>query len=570
MTRNPSFLQSLVAEKILREDELHKLSLQFNQNAYEILMHLVTKAGYSKESLGKLWGDSLGVTYVPTEKSLFQRDVVLKISREFASKNNIILMYQMGNVITAACSNPTNYILIENAALLAGAAINPVFSFPEDIQDAIQIQYVSGNSLKDLSVEIATHELIKNSVNITLEQLRNIAGDSAMIKLTDDIILLAIKERASDIHIESTDECVRIRFRVDGALQEFLTLDKTLLSPLVSRLKILADLDIAEKRRPQDGRISFAMHNMSIDIRFSCVPAIYGEKIALRLLGQGFSKEIPKLENLQCSKSVYAKIKKALGSPNGIFLATGPTGSGKTTTLFSALQYLNSPDINIMTIEDPVEYRLDGVNQLQVNREIALDFASALRAFLRQDPDVILIGEIRDLETARIAAQAALTGHLVLATMHTNSSLQAITRLIDIGVEPFLVASSIIGVMAQRLVRRICNHCKEKYKPPEEKIHEMFLWDGKQEVFFYRGKGCLSCNNTGYYGRIAIHEVFIINDEIRNLVSHNASILEIQKTAEKCGYQDLRYDGIKKALRGLTTIDEIDSVTFSDYSERIT
>jgi type IV pilus assembly protein PilB len=327
-------------------------------------------------------------------------------------------------------------------------------------------------------------------------------------------------------------------------------------------IKIMAGLDIGERRRPQDGRITLKLPDRALEFRASCVPTIYGEKIVLRLLGQNEFMAVPGLENLSFSKPILDGIRQIIHSPNGVFFVTGPTGSGKTTTLYAALKALNRKDKNIMTIEDPVEYRLPGVNQVQVNPLAGVTFAVALRAFLRQDPDVILVGEIRDLETATIASQAALTGHLVLTTMHTNNALQAVTRLIQIGVEPFLVAPSIIGVMAQRLVRRLCEHCKEKYELSRAEIEEFFIWDG-QPVFFHRAKGCERCNFTGFSGRIAIHELFIIDEATRQHIARNASILDIQKYARDAGFTTMRYDGFKKVLMGLTTVDEINQVTVS-------
>jgi type IV pilus assembly protein PilB len=344
-------------------------------------------------------------------------------------------------------------------------------------------------------------------------------------------------------------------------LQERLKIDPKILPALITRLKVMANLDITEKRRPQDGRISLHLPNRSMDLRFSSVPAMFGEKIVLRILGQTTAKQIPDLAELSFSPANLKTLKRIVECPNGIFLVTGPTGSGKTTTLYSVLKWINKPGINIMTIEDPVEYRLPGANQVQVNHAIDLDFSTALRAFLRQDPDVMLVGEIRDLETAKIAAQAALTGHLVVTTMHTNNALQAVTRLVEIGVEPFLVAPSIIGVMAQRLVRKICDSCKEPYTLTPEQADEIFIRDGTSDVIFHRGKGCPQCRNTGYLGRMAIHEIFVINDEMRSYIARGASILEIQKMARAKGFKSMRHDGIKKVLRGLTTIEEVNKVT---------
>ncbi|MBF0585163.1 MAG: type II/IV secretion system protein, partial [Magnetococcales bacterium] len=298
----------------------------------------------------------------------------------------------------------------------------------------------------------------------------------------------------------------------------------------------------------------------ALDFRVSTVPAVHGEKLVLRLLTQLNQREVPDLVDLNFSKHIFDQVKQLIQSPNGIFFLTGPTGCGKSTTLFAAIKAINQPSINIMTAEDPVEYSLPGINQVQVNPAIGLTFAVALRAFLRQDPDVILIGEIRDLETAKIATEAALTGHLVLSSLHTNSALQAVTRLIEIGVEPFLVGPSLIGIMSQRLVRAVCPHCKESYRPPREKLDALFHWDGEREVRFYRGKGCVQCKNTGYLGRLAIHEMVTVSDEMRRLVMERGTSQQIYEAAHRVGYKSMRYDGIKKALRGMTTLEEVNRV----------
>ena len=393
------------------------------------------------------------------------------------------------------------------------------------------------------------NDFIEYSQDISRDQLNEIAGSEAIIQLVRSLLLFGIKEGASDIHLEPFETHVQVRFRIDGFLQLKLNLEKAIHLPLVSRLKIISKLDITERRKPQDGRLSLSLANRSIDFRLSTIPTINGEKVVLRILGHIVERPIPDLEELGFSDENLQKIKELVKTPNGVIFVTGPTGSGKTTTLFSALKHINRPGINILTIEDPVEYKMPGINQVQVNPQIGLDFASSLRSFLRQDPDVILLGEVRDVETAKIASQAALTGHLVLTTMHTNNSFQAVTRLVEIGVEPFLVAPSVIGVLAQRLVRRLCENCKEKYALTPEEIDHHFIWDGINEVYFYRSKGCKECNQTGYKGRIAIQELFILDEKMRELIAKNSSILDIQKLAMERGFKNLRYDGIKKFFK---------------------
>lgn len=559
---NPTsvFFERLVSEKILTKEDSNRLIDKYKSDISSVWDYILHGNFCKKEVLGKLWGDSIGVSYVDLNKTLFQSQIVSKLPEQFARRNRVIPIYKMGDVVTVVAATPTDQEMLKKAETAIGSSINAVFSFPADIDDAIEIQYQTRDSINEFLDRIVDNELFKDTSKITYEELQKLSGDQSIIDLCRGLLLLGVKDRASDIHIEPAEDSVRVRYRIDGVLQERIMLEKALLPPLSSCLKVMAGLDITEKRRPQDGRINLHLSKKSIDFRLSTIPTIYGEKIVLRILGQIQTDEIPDLNVLELSKSNYTKIKRVIEIPNGVFFVTGPTGSGKTTTLFAVLNHLNTPEINIMTVEDPVEYRLSGINQIQVNPVINLDFASALRSFLRQDPDVILIGEIRDLETAKVAAQAALTGHLVLATMHTNNALQAVTRLVEIGVEPFLVAPSIIGVMAQRLTRRICIYCKERYQLSEKEIEQYFICDKATDVYFYKGKGCPECNNTGYLGRLAIQEVFIMSEEIRSLVAKGASILEIEKTAKKSGFKTMRYDGLKKVLRGLITIDELERV----------
>ncbi len=550
MIKNVDFLRMAVTARLLSEEDARKLSVRYGGNDFAVLMHLVNGRAARKEVLGKLWGDSLGLAYVDLTKTIFQSVLTQLLPVEFARKHIAIPVYQFGDTITLAAVNPTNRQTIKEAEALLGKPVSTVFSFAEDIEDAIAVQYQSSTALGSILEKIATNTLFTSSSKIDNEQLQQFAGDQSIIQFTRGVILLAVKERASDIHIEPAEDLVRIRFRIDGVLQERLKLDLALLPPLISRLKVMASLDITERRRPQDGRLSLPPTNRAIDIRLSSLPTIYGEKIVMRILGMADLKEIPDLKSLYFSRRNLDTMLRLVERPNGVFFVTGPTGSGKTTTLYAAINQINKPGINIMTIEDPVEIRLPGINQVQVSHEIHFDFAAALRAFLRQDPDVILVGEIRDVETAKIAAQAALTGHLVFATMHTNNALHAITRLVDIGIEPFLVAPSLIGAMAQRLVRRLCPLCRERYRVPQELVDRLFLHDG-QAVFFYRAQGCPECNGTGYSGRIGIHEIFVVTDEIRTLVARGAPMLEIQAAALRSGFKPMRYDGLKKVLRGL-------------------
>lgn len=561
--KESAFAARLVSDGILTAEDLSRLAAKLGDTGANLREHLLEGGILPRNDLGKRWGDSVGFAYVDLEKTLFQKEALSQLSAENAIKFNAVPLYMLGSTITVATDRPEDNDRIQALRLASGKLVSPVFSFPGEIKDAISIYYQSKDSLEGFISRIFDNALFKGTSKITQEQLEKIAGDKAMIELANGLILLGVKERASDIHIEPREDLVHIRFRIDGMLQERLKLDSTLISPLVSRYKVMANLDITERRRPQDGRISLKLASKSVDIRLSTVPAIYGEKIVMRILGQVMARDVPELEDHLFSKSTIECINRIIHSPNGVFFVTGPTGSGKTTTLFSILKRLNRPEINIMTIEDPVEYRIAGLNQIQVNHDINLDFAAALRAFLRQDPDVILIGEIRDLETAKIASQAALTGHLVLATLHTNNALQAVTRLIEIGVEPFLVAPSIIGVMAQRLVRKICEKCKTPYKVSREQAEKYFIIRDDSEVVFYKGSGCEDCNHTGYSGRIGVHEIFLISEDVRAMVASGVSILDIQNRARELGFREMRYDAMKKVLRGLTTIDELERVAAS-------
>jgi type IV pilus assembly protein PilB len=483
--------------------------------------------------------------------------VVSLLPREFAIKHRVIALYQFGGAATIATADPLNITVLDDAAKLLGMPASAVFSPPGELADAIEVQYATLGVLEELKQQVDAKRTGGDG-EINAKRLTELAEDKDVVALTRQLLLVALRERATDIHIEPAEHTVRVRLRIDGELREWQQLSRRLLPPLLSRLKLMAGCDMVEQRRPQDGRIAFALATRKIDLRFSSVPAVDGEKVVLRVLGSMGRQSVPGLEELGFSASNLAVIKRVMNSPNGVFFVTGPTGSGKTTTLFSVLQHLNRPGLNVMTIEDPIEYRLPGLNQVQVNPAVGLDFAGALRAFLRQDPNIILVGEVRDMETARITSQAALTGHLVMSTMHTNNALQAVTRLIEIGVEPFLVAPSIIAVSAQRLVRRLCTGCREEYELSPERVRGLFGETEGRPVKLWRAKGCSSCRGTGYSGRLAIHEVFLLNEALRAMIARNASILDIQALARSLGFRSMDYDGLKKAMRGLTTLEEVE------------
>lgn len=563
-TENKAFLDEIIQRKLLPEKEVMRIVMA-HRDHYQVLLHVIRNGLMRQSDACRLWADMLGVALVDLRETLFQPEVVERMSKSFARENVVIPLYQMGDHVTVAMANPVNKSSLEKAEKHLNIKVSAVFSMAEDILDTIEIQFVDKKVLEDISGRFDV-SMIPINREIGKAELEKIAGDNSIVDMVRSLMLLAIKDSASDIHIEPMEDNITIRFRVDGVLSERLRLSTDLMAPLASRIKILSGMDITERRRPQDGRLMMELANRSISFRVSTAPTIYGEKIVLRLLGQIQKRNIPQLEELYFSKGIYDWIKQLIKSPSGAFFITGPTGSGKTTTLFSALQRVNTPELNIMTIEDPVEYRLDGANQVQVNPAVGLTFSTALRTFLRQDPDIMLIGEIRDIETAKISTEAALTGHLVFSTLHTNDALQAVTRLVEIGVEPFLVGPSLIGVMSQRLVRRICDSCKESYTLPKEDVERLFTCDGATEVKMWRRNGCARCRFTGYSGRLGIHEMILMDEELRRLVVANAPLAELRLTAIKTGYKTMRYDGIKKALRGLTTLEEVEEATFSPYA----
>jgi type IV pilus assembly protein PilB len=557
-TKNDKFREAFIAARYLAAPDYDRLRSAHNGDDWVVLDQLHRDEIASKDRLGKMWGDSLGVAYLNLDRTLIQEQVVRQLPEAFAREHKVLLVYEFFGTITAAMSKP-DLVLCKRIEAMVNTKVEPVFTLPAELQAAIDLFYQSDAVIKELAGKLAILD-VSSDGSFDLEQLRESAGSEAVINFAEGLLLLAVKERASDIHVEPSEDAVRIRFRIDGHLQERFVLRRNVLPPLLSRLKIMADADIIERRLPQDGRISIKLGDRVIDFRFSTTPTVYGEKAVLRVLGQIQQQHIPDLKDMLFSASNMEKLLRLLARPNGIFFVTGPTGSGKSLTLYSCLQYLNNPDTNIMTIEDPVEYRLQGINQIQINTEIGLDCQRALRSFLRQDPDIILVGEIRDKETAKLAAEAALTGHLVLTTLHTNSATQAFTRLIEIGVDAYLVAPAIVGAMAQRLVRRVCPECKQEHELSRAEMEAHFRWTGNKKVSFWQGKGCERCQHTGFRGRLAIHEILEVNDEIRMLISRGASMVEVHNAGVAAGFTTMHYDGMKKVLRGLTTLAEVNEM----------
>jgi type IV pilus assembly protein PilB len=546
------------------EQELGVL-LSHHGHGHALLQGVIEGKLLPKDDACRLWADALNVAYVDPFSSVVTDEAIAKLPLEIARKTHALPLYILGEGLTVAIATPDDADLIKRLSQITQMLVSPVFALPRDIDDSIAIYYSTEEKLTQNLDELERSKIFDDP-DLIGEHLARIAEDESVVKLLDGIIYFAIRERATDIHIEAQETVSRIRFRVDGMLREMLTYSRKLHRPIISRLKILSSLNISETRFPQDGRFSLPIGSGGTSFRISSIPSQYGEKVVVRILAGTGKKSMLTLDKMLISQSILQPFKGVIQNPNGIIFVTGPTGSGKTTTLYAALHEINTPSVNISTIEDPIEIQLAGVTQSQVNSHIDLKFPMLLRSLLRQDPDIILVGEIRDLETAKIATEAALTGHLVLATLHTNTAPQAIIRLQEIGVEPFMVAPSIVAVLAQRLAARICENCKESYSPTRETLLKYFQEEGLEDVLFYRGHGCARCRWTGYHGRVAFHELVIITEEIRTLISESRSAQEVTKAAAKVGYRPLRYDGLKKVLLGLTTIDEIEQNTTVEWA----
>lgn len=486
-------------------------------------------------------------------------NAIMTITEEMARKHKVIPISFSGNELIVAMKNPGDVFLIDTLSVITGFDIHPVKAEEEDIENAIN-RYYKMAEIVEVGEEI--ENLIASDEEVEkLSDLSVVAEEAPIVKLVNLIIARGVRSRASDIHIEPQDKDVRIRYRIDGVLHEVMRSPKRLQPAIISRFKIMANLDIAERRKPQDGHCALTIGKKVYDFRVATLPTIYGERIVLRVLAK--ESILLRLEDLGFLEDTLKTYEEAYRKPYGAILITGPTGSGKSTTLYATLNVLNTPDKNIITIEDPVEYRLKGINQVQINPKAGLTFARVLRAVLRTNPDIVMVGEIRDKETAKIATEAALTGHLVLSTLHTNDAPSAISRLIEMGVEPFLVSSAIDAVQAQRLARRLCNECKEPYTPKKEWLEEIGFPIDKDEGIpkFYRPRGCSKCNNTGYKGRIGIYEIMTMNEEIERLAARRASSEQIKKVALANGMRTLRQDGLLKAKMGLTSIEEVLRVT---------
>jgi type IV pilus assembly protein PilB len=510
----------------------------------------------TEEQIVECLAAEYGVPYAKLEPRLYDPKIVDLLPREYVEANSVLPLFLVRETLTVAVAEPSNVFLIEELRNLTRRQVQIVAATPRDIRRMITglpnskvfvIDDIIENS------EAADVLLIEEAIE-DIGDVEEIAGQSPVIRLVNFIIYSAVKEGASDIHIEPADRCLRVRTRLDGRLHKALEVPLHLLGAVTSRIKIMAAMDISERRLPQDGRVHVLLEGRKIDLRVSTFPTTRGEKTVIRILDtRSVSLNLP---DLGFAEDVLTAFQECIRTPNGIILATGPTGSGKSTTLYAALNSISSMDNNICTVEDPIEYHLPLVNQFQVQEKVGLTFSKALRTLLRQDPDVIMVGEIRDEETARTAIQAALTGHLVFSTLHTNSACSAVTRLIHMGIESYLIAAALSAVLAQRLVRRTCSKCRQAYDPPRtvRKALERMGYDIPE---FFRGVGCRHCRNTGYSGRIGIHELLLLNEELRDAITSQASLQALEELAQRQGMLTLRHDGFRKVREGITTIEEV-------------
>ncbi|MGQ9696480.1 MAG: type II secretion system ATPase GspE [Armatimonadota bacterium] len=541
----------LIERGLITEEQLHE-ALEQQKRSGELIGQVLINLGYVQErDVLEALGEQLGLPVVTLTEHSVDPVALGQVPSEFAMRHQLIPLRSDDHTITVAMANPLDVQPLDDLRLVTGCEIKPAIASPSEIKRAIE-QFYMEKMIQDISEQEAD---ITADEGPDIADLQRMATEALVIQLVNLIIHQAVQERASDIHIEPFERELKVRYRIDGVLREAQSPPKRLHPAIVSRIKILADMNIAERRLPQDGRIQLRVSGRRIDIRVSTIPTLYGESVVMRILDK--SMGLLTLEELGMQAQALERFRRLISVPHGIILVTGPTGSGKSTSLYAALMEIYSVEKKIITIEDPVEYQLPGVNQIQVRPNIGLTFASGLRHIVRQDPDVIMVGEIRDPETADIAINAALTGHLVFSTLHTNDSAGAITRLLDMHVEPYLVASTLIGSIAQRLVRRICTKCKTTTQLRPEYLREVGFPEEMVNHKFAVGRGCDECGGTGYKGRIGVFEMLVIDDEIRRMIVERSSATVIKQYAVSKGMTTLLADGREKILQGISTVDEV-------------
>ena len=559
-----TIIQRLLKDKKINEKQIKDASRLQETSGGTISSNLVKLGALPEEEYNEFLSQFFGVPYVDITAAEVEPAVIRLIPADVASRFQIVPYARTGRRLIVVMANPSNIFALDDIKFITGCEVETRVASDGKIKEAIDRFYDSAGSLSDIMKEFDDDVELVEEEEEEKVNLGELTGQEApVVKLVNSMLADAIRKGASDIHVEPFEKAMRVRFRIDGELYEMMNPPLRMKLAMISRLKIMAELDIAERRIPQDGRIRLRMFNKNIDLRVSTLPTIFGEKIVMRILDK--SNLNIDLSKLGFDKLGLKRLIKAIEQPFGMLLVTGPTGSGKTTTLYSAISLINQPGVNIMTAEDPVEYNLDGINQVNVNDEVGLTFAAALRAFLRQDPNIIMVGEIRDVETASIAVKAALTGHLVLSTLHTNDAPSTLNRLVDMGMEPFLVASSVNVILAQRLLRRICTACKEPSVTHPEIIEELGLSEeDAKDLVFQEGKGCVECSNTGYKGRLGVYEIMPISPTIRDMILDRGPTSEMKSLAIQEGMLTLRAHALEKLKEGITSIEEVLKETSKD------
>jgi len=558
----------LVSSKVITQEQLNTALQKQRESGGKLGQILIDMKLVTPDTIAESLSHQLGIPHVWLRPGLIDPQVVKLIPKEKAKLYQVIPMFKIYNKLTLAMTDPYAMYVIDDLEKITGCSIQPVICRSTDIKDFIA-QYYDENmgmdSLLSSFQESSEVKVVEDIVDGDREEIQQLAEGSPIINFVNLMITKAIKDGASDIHIEPDLNKLRVRYRIDGVMHEVMTSKKDLLPAIISRVKVMAKLDIAERRLPQEGRIHIIVEGREVDFRISSMPTINGEKIVMRVLDR--RNALFDLTKLGFSGRVLELFKDMLHRTHGLILVTGPTGSGKTTTLYSAINHIITLEKNFITIEDPVEYQLEIINQIQINERIGLSFAKVLRSVLRLDPDIIMVGEIRDRETAEVAIQAALTGHLVLSTLHTNDSCGAITRLLDMGIEPYLVASSVICCLAQRLLRQVCPHCKATYIPPRSLL-ERIGWNEPKHAVLVRGRGCENCYDSGFKGRIGIYEMFNINEEVRQAIVKNPTTDELHKLREKSGFRSLKEEGFRLVKENLTTIEEVTRAVYGEEGQK--
>ena len=542
----------LVDEGLITQEQLDT-AIAEQQRLGRSLGRVLVDLGLVRETdLVAALARKIGLEFVDLGEHQVDPSAASLIPEQVARRYRALPIGYEDSKLVVAMSDPANVFALDDIRTITGMQVKPVVATAADVEQAIRKYGQLDQSVEDIATE-ASSEHEDSSPGAT--KVEAAVEEAPIVRLVNLLITQAVADRASDIHIEPSEADIRIRYRIDGVLHEVMRSPKNIQNSLISRLKVMADINIAERRVPQDGRISLMVGGRAIDLRVATLPTVYGEKVVIRILDK--TSVLLRLEDLGFLEQPYLKFEESFRKPYGAILATGPTGSGKSTSLYATLNMINTPDKNIITVEDPVEYRMAGVNQIQVNNKAGLTFASALRSILRADPDVVLIGEIRDRETAQIAVEASLTGHLVLSTLHTNDAASAVTRLIEMGVEPYLVSSAVDCIVAQRLARKLCERCREEYSPTPEELANVGYAEGQLPAKLFRATGCAQCGRTGYRGRIGMYEVMPMTEDIERLTVERVSAEELRKVAVSQGMLTLRQDGLEKARMGLTSLEEI-------------